>query len=151
MPHITADTVAFLQYTSGSTGDPKGVAVTHGNVLSNEATISEALGVTADSVLVGWIPHYHDMGLIGQLLAFYDGANLITMSPLAFLKQPVRLLKAISDYRGTVSTAWTSPPGKSRSTVPSRFAIAPSSGSKTCLLPPDSRPRRCVPATAWPR
>ena len=105
IPHITADAVAFLQYTSGSTGDPKGVAVTHGNVLNNEATISEALGVTADSVLVGWIPHYHDMGLIGQLLAFYNGANLITMSPLAFLKQPVRLLKAISDYRGTVSTA----------------------------------------------
>jgi acyl-CoA synthetase (AMP-forming)/AMP-acid ligase II len=104
-PHFTADAVAFLQYTSGSTGDPKGVAVTHGNVLNNEATISEALGVTADSVLVGWIPHYHDMGLIGQLLAFYVAANLITMSPLAFLKQPVRLLKAISDYRGTVSTA----------------------------------------------
>jgi acyl-CoA synthetase (AMP-forming)/AMP-acid ligase II len=105
MPHISADAVAFLQYTSGSTGDPKGVAVTHGNVLNNEATISEALGVTADSVLVGWIPHYHDMGLIGQLLAVYEAANLITMSPLAFLKQPVRLLKAISDYRGTVSTA----------------------------------------------
>ena len=105
VPDITADTVAFLQYTSGSTGDPKGVAVTHGNVLSNEATISEAVGVSADSVLVGWIPHFHDMGLIGQLLAFYNGANLVTMSPLAFLKQPVRLLKAISDYRGTVSAA----------------------------------------------
>ena len=103
MPDVTADTVAFLQYTSGSTGDPKGVAVTHGNVVDNESTISEALHVSAESVLVGWIPHFHDMGLIGGLLAFFVGANLVTMSPLAFLKQPVRLLKAISDYRGTIS------------------------------------------------
>ena len=103
MPDIDADTVAFLQYTSGSTGDPKGVAVTHGNVFDNESTISEALAVGADSVLVGWIPHFHDMGLIGGLLAFFAGANLVTMSPMAFLKQPVRLLKAISDYRGTIS------------------------------------------------
>jgi acyl-CoA synthetase (AMP-forming)/AMP-acid ligase II len=104
-PHITADTVAFLQYTSGSTGDPKGVAVTHGNMLHNVATITEALGVTHESVLVGWIPHFHDMGLIGVLVAFLNGADLVGMSPLAFLKQPVRLLKAISDYRGTISTA----------------------------------------------
>jgi acyl-CoA synthetase (AMP-forming)/AMP-acid ligase II len=101
MPHIAPDTVAFLQYTSGSTGDPKGVAVTHGNVLNNEATIAEALRVTADSVIVGWIPHFHDMGLISGLLGFDIGANLVGLSPLAFLKQPVRLLKAISDYRGT--------------------------------------------------
>jgi acyl-CoA synthetase (AMP-forming)/AMP-acid ligase II len=105
LPHITADTVAFLQYTSGSTGDPKGVAVTHGNMLDNEAVISEVLSVDADSVLVGWIPHFHDMGLIGALLAFFNGANLVTMSPMAFLKRPVRLLRAISDYRGTHSAA----------------------------------------------
>ena len=60
---------------------------------------------TPTSVLVGWIPHFHDMGLIGQLLAFFNGANLVMMSPLAFLKQPVRLLKAISDYRGTITAA----------------------------------------------
>jgi acyl-CoA synthetase (AMP-forming)/AMP-acid ligase II len=105
VPHTTADTVAFLQYTSGSTGDPKGVVVTHANMLHNAETISEALGVSARSVLVGWIPHFHDMGLIGQLVAFLNGANLVTMSPLTFLKQPVRLLRAISDYRGTISTA----------------------------------------------
>ncbi|MDT5018456.1 MAG: hypothetical protein QOD39_4616 [Mycobacterium sp.] len=105
MPHLTSDTVAFLQYTSGSTGDPKGVAVTHGNVVSNETAMSEALRVSAGSVLVGWIPHWHDMGLIGQLLAFFNGANLVTMSPLAFLKQPIRLLKSISDYRGTITAA----------------------------------------------
>jgi acyl-CoA synthetase (AMP-forming)/AMP-acid ligase II len=106
MPNIASDTVAFLQYTSGSTGDPKGVAVTHGNVLHNEVTISEALEFTAESVIVGWIPHFHDMGLIGGgLLGFFTGANLVWMSPLAFLKQPVRLLRAISDYRGTACAA----------------------------------------------
>ena len=105
MPHLTPVTVAFLQYTSGSTGDPKGVAVTHGNVVNNEAAMSEALRANSSSVLVGWIPHWHDMGLIGQLLAFFNGANLIQMSPLAFLKQPIRLLKAISDYGGTITAA----------------------------------------------
>jgi acyl-CoA synthetase (AMP-forming)/AMP-acid ligase II len=101
MPHIAPDTVAFLQYTSGSTGDPKGVAVTHGNVLNNTATITEAVGMSAASVVIGWIPHFHDMGLISTLAAFGVGANLVGMSPLTFLKQPVRLLKTISDYRGT--------------------------------------------------
>ena len=105
MPTITRETVAFLQYTSGSTGDPKGVVVTHGNVLHNDAAIAEALSVSAASVLIGWIPHFHDMGLIGALAAFLNGANLVVMSPLAFLKQPVRLLRAISDYRGTISAA----------------------------------------------
>jgi acyl-CoA synthetase (AMP-forming)/AMP-acid ligase II len=79
--------------------------VTHGNVLHNDAAIAGALSVSSASVLVGWIPHFHDMGLLGALAAFLNGANLVVMSPLAFLKQPVRLLKAISDYRGTVSAA----------------------------------------------
>lgn len=105
MPHLTSDIVAFLQYTSGSTGDPKGVAVTHGNVVNNETAMSEAVRASATSVMVGWIPHWHDMGLLGQLLAFFNGATLVTMSPLAFLKQPIRLLKAISDYRGTITAA----------------------------------------------
>ncbi|WNG94503.1 fatty acyl-AMP ligase [Mycobacterium sp. ITM-2016-00318] len=105
MPRFASDIVAFLQYTSGSTGAPKGVAVTHGNMVSNETAMSEALRASSKSVLVGWIPHFHDMGLIGQLLAFFNGANLVTMSPLAFLKQPVRLLKALSDYHGTITAA----------------------------------------------
>lgn len=102
---IPPDTVAFLQYTSGSTGDPKGVAVSHGNVVSNVATITEAAGLGPESVLVGWIPHFHDMGLIGSLVAFSNGMQYVMMSPLAFLKQPVRLLKAVSDYGGTIVAA----------------------------------------------
>jgi acyl-CoA synthetase (AMP-forming)/AMP-acid ligase II len=105
MPDIAPDTVAFLQYTSGSTGDPKGVAVTHANVLSNETTISQALKVTTESVFVGWVPHFHDMGLISGMLAFFIGGNIVAMSPLAFLKRPIRLLEAISRYRGTHAAA----------------------------------------------
>ncbi|OBB16064.1 AMP-binding protein [Mycobacteriaceae bacterium 1482268.1] len=104
-PALTTDTVAFLQYTSGSTGDPKGVAVTHGNVVSNVTTISTALGLSEDTILVGWIPHFHDMGLISVLTTLLVGGNIIGMSPLAFLKQPIRLLKAITDYRGTICAA----------------------------------------------
>lgn len=105
MPDIEPDTVAWLQYTSGSTGDPKGVAITHDNVLSNETTIAQALDVTDESVVVIWAPHFHDMGLVSVIQAFFAGGNLVAMSPLAFLKQPVRLLQAISHYRGTHSTA----------------------------------------------
>lgn len=105
MPDIAPNAVAFLQYTSGSTGDPKGVAVTHANVLNNESTIARALQVTSESVVVGWIPHFHDMGLVSVMLAFFTGCDVVNMSPLAFLKQPIRMLKAISDYRGTHSAA----------------------------------------------
>ena len=105
MPHITPDTVAFLQYTSGSTGDPKGVVVTHRNILHNEGVIAQALKVDETASLVGWIPHFHDMGLMGQILGFYAGANVVVMSPLAFLKQPVRLLEAFSKYRATMTAA----------------------------------------------
>ncbi len=102
-PSYAGDAIAFLQYTSGSTGDPKGVAVTHGNLLSNAATIRDELRLTDETTLVGWIPHFHDMGLIGQLVGLLVGADTVAMSPVAFLKQPIRILKAINDYRGTIS------------------------------------------------
>lgn len=104
-PTISDDTVAFLQYTSGSTGDPKGVEVTHANVFHNELAMSTALEIDDQSVFFGWIPHFHDMGLLGAILSFYNGANLVTMAPLAFLKQPVRMLRAISDHRATTTAA----------------------------------------------
>ena len=105
MPDITPDTVCFLQYTSGSTGDPKGVVVTHRNILHNEGVMAESMKVDDTSSLAGWIPHFHDMGLMAVILGFYAGANIVAMSPMAFLKHPVRLLEVFSKYRATMTAA----------------------------------------------
>ncbi|WXB19503.1 fatty acyl-AMP ligase [Pendulispora albinea] len=106
-PDIGPDDVAFLQYTSGSTGAPKGVMVTHGNLLANlECTCEACFRGAKDSIYVGWLPPYHDMGLIGQLLQpLYSGYPCITMSPLHFLQRPFRWLRAITRYRGTTSAS----------------------------------------------
>ncbi|WP_394827258.1 amino acid adenylation domain-containing protein [Pendulispora albinea] len=96
--------LAFLQYTSGSTGVPKGVALTHANLLQNERMIQGAFGQTDQSVIVGWLPPYHDMGLIGNILQpLYVGAPCIQMTPEHFLTNPLRWLEAITRYRGTTS------------------------------------------------
>ena len=101
---ITSDTLAFLQYTSGSTGIPKGVMISHGNLLHNEQMIQQAFGHTADTIVVGWSPFYHDMGLMGNVLQpLYLGRPAILMSPVAFLQKPIRWLQAISRYRATTS------------------------------------------------
>jgi 1-acyl-sn-glycerol-3-phosphate acyltransferase len=101
-----AQDIAFLQYTSGSTGDPKGVMLTHANLLANIRAMGEAARIAADDVFVSWLPLYHDMGLIGAWLApLYFGFPLVLMSPLAFLARPARWLEAISNHRGTLSAA----------------------------------------------
>ncbi|MBP2658534.1 MAG: Long-chain-fatty-acid--CoA ligase [Firmicutes bacterium] len=101
-PSIRSDTLAFLQYTSGSVGAPKGVMVSHGNVLNNEKMIQTAFELHEDSVSVGWLPIYHDMGLMANVLqTIYSGSSYIFMSPVDFLQKPYRWLKAISDYKGT--------------------------------------------------
>jgi amino acid adenylation domain-containing protein len=98
------ESVAFLQYTSGSTAEPKGVMVTHANLLHNEAMIGEAFRQGPGSVVVGWLPLYHDMGLIGNVLQpLHAGGRCVLMSPVAFLQRPRRWLEAVSRYGGTTS------------------------------------------------
>ena len=104
MPHVHADTLAFLQYTSGSTGSPKGVVLSHANLLHNSALISYAFEHTQSVVGVFWLPSYHDMGLIGGILQpLYIGRPNVLMSPMTFLQKPYRWLSAISRFRGTTS------------------------------------------------
>jgi 1-acyl-sn-glycerol-3-phosphate acyltransferase len=105
-PEVGADDLALIQYTSGSTGDPKGVVLTHRQLLANVRAMAEAAQVTTDDVVVSWLPLYHDMGLIGVWhTPLVIGMPLVVMSPLAFLARPARWLEAISTYRGTISAA----------------------------------------------
>ncbi len=98
--------LAFLQYTSGSTGDPKGVMLTHANLLANLRAMGPMVGISSSDVFVSWLPLYHDMGLIGACLgSLYFGFPLVVMSPLAFLARPARWLWAIHRHRGTLSAA----------------------------------------------
>lgn len=104
VPEIGPETIAYLQYTSGSTGVPRGVMVSHGNLIANLKAIQHHFEHDEDSRGVIWLPPYHDMGLIGGLLQpVFSGFPTTLLSPLAFLQEPVRWLQAISRARGTVS------------------------------------------------
>src|SRR6185369_12465391 len=103
-PAAGGSDIAFLQYTSGSTADPKGVMVTHRNLLHNLEWIQRRFEHTPASRAVIWLPPYHDMGLIGGILQpLYAGFPVVLLSPAAFLQRPVRWLQAVSRYRGTTS------------------------------------------------
>jgi fatty-acyl-CoA synthase len=98
--------IALLQYTSGSTGDPKGVMLTHANLLANMRAIGEAVQLGPDDVGISWLPLYHDMGLIGAWLTLlHFGTPLAVMSPLTFLTRPERWLQAFHKHRGTIAAA----------------------------------------------
>lgn len=101
-PAIAPDDVAFLQYTSGSTSAPKGVMVTHANLLANSETACETFDIGADSVCVTWVPPYHDMGLIGGIVfPLYGRMESVLMAPTSFIRDPAVWLQAISRYQAT--------------------------------------------------
>lgn len=110
-PNIKNGDLAFLQYTSGSTSDPKGVMITHGNLLNNLEAIRQAFGIepidpATNPTGVFWLPAYHDMGLIGGVLTpLYVGGRSVLMSPTSFLQRPIRWLKAIDEYGASISGA----------------------------------------------
>ncbi|HEX3372335.1 MAG TPA: AMP-binding protein, partial [Candidatus Acidoferrales bacterium] len=100
------DTLAFLQYTSGSTAAPRGVMVTHGNLLHNLLCLREVFQFSPESIGVTWLPHFHDMGLIGGLLQpIYASGEMIVMPPSTFLQRPVRWLAAVTKYKATTMVA----------------------------------------------
>ncbi|AJX35693.1 non-ribosomal peptide synthetase [Burkholderia oklahomensis] len=105
-PHAAArDDVAFLQYTSGSTGQAKGIMVSHGNLLANEEMIRTTCGNTPDSRAVFWLPLFHDMGLMTLLQGVYVGYPTYLMAPMDFLANPLRWLQAVSSFRATLTVA----------------------------------------------
>jgi fatty-acyl-CoA synthase len=106
LPHVVDTDLALIQYTSGSTGSPKGVALSHANLLANIRAFGEVFAVRPDDVVVTWLPLYHDMGLIGTWLGpVYHGVPTVVMSPLAFLSRPARWLQAFHAHRGTLAAA----------------------------------------------
>lgn len=95
-----SDKLAYIQYTSGATSDPRGVMISHGNVMCNQRMIQSAFGITEGRVGVFWLPHFHDMGLVGMLQqTIYAGLSMVLFAPLDFIRRPVRWLRAISKYR----------------------------------------------------
>ncbi|MGA9491875.1 MAG: fatty acyl-AMP ligase, partial [Mycobacterium sp.] len=105
-PAATIEDLAILQYSSGSTGSPRGVMVSHRNLMANEALIEDAFEHTASTVVLGWLPFQHDMGLIGNVLQpVFMGAECVMMTPLQFLKHPLRWLEGITRHHATTSGA----------------------------------------------
>jgi natural product biosynthesis luciferase-like monooxygenase protein len=106
MPALDSASLAFLQYTSGSTREPRGVMVSHGNLLANMAMIASCMGLHSETVMASWLPMFHDMGLIGNLLEeLYLGGRTVLMSPQTFVREPVRWLEAITRHRATMTGA----------------------------------------------
>jgi acyl-CoA synthetase (AMP-forming)/AMP-acid ligase II len=103
MPTYEPDATAFLQYTSGSTSDPKGVVVSYGNLLRNAEEINARIEGGPHTVGIGWVPHYHDMGLVGQILhPLYMAGRYVLMSPITFIKRPVVWLEMVTRHRATI-------------------------------------------------
>ncbi|MFY0536178.1 AMP-binding protein [Nannocystis pusilla] len=104
-PAIEPDDLALLQYTSGSVKAPRGVMVSHRNMLANQAMIRRAFGHGPDTTAVLWLPLFHDMGLVSLIQGVYSGYSSHLLSPLEFLTRPLRWLEAITELRGTITAA----------------------------------------------
>jgi acyl-CoA synthetase (AMP-forming)/AMP-acid ligase II len=131
LPSGRGDSTAILQYTSGSTGSPKGVVLTHRNLVCNSEIIRQKFGHTSESSGVIWLPPFHDMGLIGGILQpLYSGFHTVLMSPWAFLRRPFCWLKAISDYRATTSGG-------------------PNFAYELCISRVTEEQKRCLDLTCW--
>ncbi len=103
VPNPAPSDQAYLQYTSGSTSEPKGVMISHGNVMANLRQISLGYELRPASVLASWLPHYHDMGLLGNVLSpVHDGFTAALMAPASFLRRPLRWLEMVTHMRGTI-------------------------------------------------
>lgn len=106
LPDIATSDIAFLQYTSGSTGDPKGVIVSHGNLVANQDAIGRAFKSSQEDICLNWLPVFHDMGLIGTVLhPLYCGYTAYLMASADFTRDPLSWLEAITKYRATVAGA----------------------------------------------
>jgi len=107
LPNVprTTDQPALLQYTSGSTGDPKGILLYHQNILANLRSVAKAVDINSTDATVSWLPLYHDMGLMSWVCSLYFGIPITILSPISFLNRPERWLWAIHYHRGTVSAA----------------------------------------------
>jgi acyl-CoA synthetase (AMP-forming)/AMP-acid ligase II len=104
MPAADPGRHAFVQYTSGSTRAPKGIVITHGNLIANQEMIRAAFEQDSGIVCVSWLPHFHDMGLFGSILQpLFNGGTAVIMSPRAFIQKPLRWLRAIDKYHGTIA------------------------------------------------
>jgi acyl-CoA synthetase (AMP-forming)/AMP-acid ligase II len=105
-PELTEDTIAYMQYTSGSTSEPRGVMLSHANLLHNCEAMHQLLGLPETGVGAGWLPHYHDMGLIGMLIMpIWGGGSLAFTSPVSFVMRPALWLKMISRYKAEYTVA----------------------------------------------
>jgi acyl-CoA synthetase (AMP-forming)/AMP-acid ligase II len=105
-PHVEPGGLAFLQYTSGSTGNPRGVMLSHSNLIHNLRALTQAVDSNDRDIIVNWLPLYHDMGLIGSVLhTVYAGSYCILMPPFSFIQNPIRWLRAITRYRASLSAA----------------------------------------------
>ena len=105
-PQIAPDTLAYLQYTSGSTSTPKGVMLSHYNLMFHADYLKKACGYEADSITTTWMPYFHDYGLVeGLMVPLYNGTPCYVMSPFAFIKRPVQWLRNITKFKITHSQA----------------------------------------------